>query len=225
MNTEVMMKIHNDSLATRFSRIFRKHRSKSSSKAHNYTLINFTILELLVVISIIVILASLLLPSLRNAKIKAKQIKCAGNLKQLSVAMLSYSADSNDYVPPSYSGFDWRYVLKDSGYFDCWKVFGSVDFCPEKNPSGTKSLYGMNMFTFPYGKSTKINLISNCSVTVLAGECGNNAAVDGLWHVYPEPQAVHPRHLAGANYLFYDMHVFWSRENPADTTKFKWRLP
>jgi len=70
----------------------------------------FTIIELLVVISIIVILVSILLPALGKAKAVAYRTSCAGNLKNVSWAMLEYTTDNNSsFIPVSYlAGLGWE---------------------------------------------------------------------------------------------------------------------
>lgn len=59
----------------------------------------FSLIELLVVVAIIALLLALLLPSLRNARDVAKSAACASNLRQIMLATLAYTDDSNGALP------------------------------------------------------------------------------------------------------------------------------
>jgi len=66
------------------------------------TLRAFTLIELLVVIAIIAVLMGILMPALTMVKEQAKRSVCASNLRGFGTAVLTYAADYDEKIPPSF---------------------------------------------------------------------------------------------------------------------------
>lgn len=72
----------------------------------------FTLIELLVVIAIIAGLASIVLVSLNSARIKSRDARRVGDIRQIQAAMLLYAEANSQVYPTSLDDLDPIYMPK-----------------------------------------------------------------------------------------------------------------
>ena len=120
----------------------------------------FTLVELLMVIAIIVILSSMLLPALNKAKIKAKELNCISNLKQISAMVFTYAGDYNNWLVPVYldSGNPWPLNLQSSGYTK--NILNLRENYYNPLTGSCDQFYAMMRTTANYSESKKIDKLS-----------------------------------------------------------------
>ena len=125
----------------------------------------FTLIELLVVIAIIAILASLLLPALRQAREKANQALCQGNIKQIGLAQQMYCEDNDEVVVEALGSNDGKTWDKYFDYkLDPYLNADDVWFCPSREQRSPRERHGYNQYGMPCGffRQTRPLAISGC---------------------------------------------------------------
>lgn len=97
----------------------------------------FTLIELLVVIAVIALLLSIVMPALKKAKALALRLSCTSNLHQVGLAMHSYAAIYDNYLPvpdvPSVG--DWLIDLPEVAADFIYDQYDTLEimYCPAYN--------------------------------------------------------------------------------------------
>ena len=178
----------------------------------------FTLIELLMVIAIVAILAMLLLPVISKGKMRARQVQCASQLKQIGLAFHAFAHEHNDRFPMHVStnqgGMSeiWDRARKDDLYC-LYQVLSNdlVDVqllvCPaDRGRMPAQNFERMSNANLSYTICVFFDSLV-LGEEVLAADWNITYADPYAVNTNAEPYWTHSVHQGRANLLFVDGHV------------------
>ena len=118
----------------------------------------FPLIELLVVIAIIAILAAILFPVFAKARERAKTTACISNLKQIGLAVMTYTDDYDGTYPknrnyPGIPGYTWKRAIYP--YVKSFEAFKCPSVTTPYNDINTNTVPGDESNTMPQYRTDK----------------------------------------------------------------------
>lgn len=175
----------------------------------------FTLVELIAITAVFIGLVVVLVPLLRPRESGCRPMTCRSNLKQIGSALLMYSMDYDDMLPP-HATFSLGKSTTISGLLDPYTKNPRIFACPSdsenaegdgggKNPPAG---YGYNWLALsPMGRPLSLNRVGKPADTVaFVDAAGPNAAPAALAPVFGSGAPIY-RHAKTANALWLDGHV------------------
>ncbi len=186
----------------------------------------FTLIEMLVLLALLAVLAALLFPTFAQAREKGRQATCAGNLRQLLLALALYSDDYDDRLPeagdidertPAGWVFAWQpfYILVEHGSLFGYTRNSQIYLCPSRRRlGGTATL----SYTFNHAMSwrTRDSAAWPARTLLLVEEADDSMSGrgpnDGVLFADHPTDRLATRHAEGGNAGWLDGHVSWQRD-------------